>query len=118
MCGEYREHRLSKVFMLPEDEFMLYRFRLLVLLCFIAVGFVPHAPPDRVDAAPSLAIDKPTPFGIGATLANRVRDDEQDAAVALMQEAGVQWAREEIFWHELQPEQGGPYRWRGDGSGF
>lgn len=64
------------------------------------------------------AYSKSDPFGIVATLGNRVRDDEQGAAIALMREAGVQWAREEISWDKLQRTKGGPFLWGGDGSGF
>jgi hypothetical protein len=62
--------------------------------------------------------NKSAPFGMVATLGNRVRDDEQDAAIALMREAGVQWVREEISWDKLQRTKGGPFLWEGDGSGF
>ena len=64
------------------------------------------------------AYSKGEPFGIVATLGNRVRDDEQDKAVALMREAGVQWAREELSWDRIQRERGGPFKWDGDGTGF
>ena len=64
------------------------------------------------------AYDKSEPFGVVATLGNRVRDDEQDAAVALMREAGVQWAREELSWDKIQRVKDGPFIWDGDGSGF
>jgi hypothetical protein len=62
--------------------------------------------------------NKDQPFGVVATLGNRVRDDEQDAAVALMREAGIQWAREEISWDKLQRVKDGPFLWGGDGNGF
>lgn len=64
------------------------------------------------------AYSKDAPFGVVATLGNRVRDNEQDAAVALMREAGIQWAREEISWDKLQRTKDGPFMWGGDGSGF
>ncbi len=96
---------------------MLNRVHALVLLCLVCLPALPTSDPAAADYDVK-AVDKSAPFGVSATLANRVRDDEQDEAIALMQEAGVQWAREEIFWHRLQPQQGGPYRWRGDGSGF
>ncbi len=35
-----------------------------------------------------------------------------------MREAGVQWQREEIFWHEVQPEPRGPFNWSGNAEGF
>jgi hypothetical protein len=53
-----------------------------------------------------------------ATLGNRVRSDDINAAVSLMQEAGVQWQREEIFWDRVQQSPGGPFTWDGNGSGF
>ncbi|NJP05519.1 MAG: hypothetical protein HC837_07815 [Chloroflexaceae bacterium] len=53
-----------------------------------------------------------------ATLGNRVHTTEIDAMIGLMQEAGVQWQREEIFWDRVQKEPGGPMIWTGDGSGF
>lgn len=85
------------------------------LLCtFLLAPSIPAR--ARVSAAPS--VDKSQPFGISATLGNRVRDDEQDTAVKLMQEAGVQWAREEIFWHRVRPQRNGPYLWSGTNNGF
>lgn len=63
-------------------------------------------------------VDKGTPFGIEASLGNRVRADEMDEAVALMQEAGVQWQREEIFWDRVQQQPDGPFTWTGDRSGL
>jgi hypothetical protein len=62
--------------------------------------------------------DKGTPFGVVGSLGNRVRGDELGAAVQLLREAGVQWQREEIFWHAVQQQPGGAYNWNGDGSGF
>lgn len=62
--------------------------------------------------------DKGSPFGVVASLGNRVRTEDINAAVALMREAGVQWQREEIFWHEVQHTPGGPFIWTGDGSGL
>jgi hypothetical protein len=62
--------------------------------------------------------DKSAPFGMSATVANRVRRDEIDAYVGLLREAGVQWAREEFFWHEIQQVPGGPLRWNGDERGM
>src|SRR3954462_10306126 len=62
--------------------------------------------------------DKGSPFGMITSIGNRVRSDEIDAYVALLRESGVQWAREEFFWHKIQPEPGGPFQWNGDGSGL
>jgi hypothetical protein len=62
--------------------------------------------------------DKSSPFGVVAAIANRVRRDEVDAYVRLLREANVQWVREEIFWHEVQFEQGGPFRWGGNDAGL
>ena len=70
----------------------------------------------RTQAA--VIVDKGAPFGIAANLGNRVRSDEQPAMVALMQEAGVQWAREEISWDRVQLERDGPFRWNGDQAGM
>ncbi|MDQ5853766.1 MAG: hypothetical protein M3380_17210, partial [Chloroflexota bacterium] len=97
---------------------MPYRFRALAMLGLMCLAIVPRSTPAGAKASAAAPVDKRSPFGISATLGNRVRDDEQDAAIALMREAGVQWAREEIFWHELQPQQGGPYLWGGNGKGF
>ncbi len=97
---------------------MPFRFRLCVILSLIGILFVPAPTPARAIPGGAAPPDAPTPFGVVATLANRVRDDEQDAAVALLREAGVQWAREEIFWDRLQPRKGGPYLWNGKGGGF
>jgi len=101
------------------------RIRSLFLLLIVAL-FTPavlpwsqpvHANENSRDLA-AQGYDKGQPFGIVATLGNRVRDDEQDAAVALMREAGIQWAREEISWDKLQRTKDGPFMWTGDGSGF
>ncbi len=62
--------------------------------------------------------DKGTPFGMVATLGNRVHASEMATIVQLMKEAGVQWQREEIFWHEVQQTPGGPFRWSGNEQGF
>lgn len=89
----------------------------LLMVALFAPAVLPLSP--SVPAARAArTIDQSMPFGINAHLANRVRDDEQDAAVALMREAGIQWAREEISWDKLQRTKGGPYLWTGDGSGF
>src|SRR5687768_18169984 len=74
--------------------------------------------PAKADDYLAKAYDKGSPFGMNTAFGNRVRDDEQDEAITLLTEAGVQWVREEIFWDRLQPEKGGPYLWGGDGSGF
>ncbi len=73
--------------------------------------------PARSQAQALPRQDKGSPFGVVAALANRVRSDELPAAVSLLREAGVQWQREEIFWHEVQFQPGGPYRWDGDANG-
>jgi hypothetical protein len=75
-----------------------------------------NLPPDAVTGIPWH--NKGAPFGIVASLGNRVRQDEIDAAVALMREAGVQWQREEIFWDRVQKAPGGPFIWTGDGTGM
>jgi hypothetical protein len=53
-----------------------------------------------------------------ASLGNRVRSDEIDTAITLMQEAGVQWQREEILWEKVQTWPGGPFHWSGNEHGF
>lgn len=86
---------------------------LIVLFSSLCVSTVP------LHAEPTLPWrDKGTPFGVVGSLGNRVRSDEMPAAVQLMREAGVQWQREEIFWHEVQTSPGGPYNWNGEDSGF
>lgn len=62
--------------------------------------------------------DKSSPFGMVANIANRVRRDEVPAYVRMLREANVQWVREEIFWHEVQFEGGGPFRWNGNDAGM
>jgi hypothetical protein len=91
----------------------------LLVLC-ITTAFPWHQASfaKELDAVAPRSYDKSQPFGIVATLGNRVRDDEQDTAIAMMREAGVQWAREEISWDKLQRTKGGPFQWAGDGSGF
>ena len=98
-------------------------YALLLAVLVAASAWFPEstlAGPVESAAARPLAqgFDKSAPFGVSATLGDRVRDDEQEAAVALMREAGVQWAREEISWDKLQRTRGGPFLWGGDGSGF
>lgn len=97
---------------------MPIRYRLSILFWIMGLLVWPRPAPAHADDYIAKAYDKSTPFGVVAALGNRIRDDEQDAAVALMREAGVQWAREEISWDRLQPQQGGPYLWSGNGSGF
>lgn len=97
-------------------------FAVVLVVSLIIVIFQPSG--ERVSAheqmrqSTQLSIDKSRPFGVSATLANRVRDDEQAAVVTMMREAGVQWAREELSWDKLQRVQYGPYLWDGDESGF
>lgn len=91
----------------------------LMLLVLIAVWSIPATTPAPVAHAQSLPWqDKGTPFGVVATLGNRVREDEIPTAVQLMKEAGVQWQREEIFWHEVQQRPDEPFNWTGNGRGF
>jgi hypothetical protein len=88
-----------------------------LVLFMLAVAGVAIVPPPTAEAQ-SPSRDKGSPFGMVAALGNRVRSDETDAAVNLLREAGVQWQREEIFWHEVQKEPGGPFTWNGNGNGF
>ena len=44
----------------------------------------------------------PSPFGVVAML--RTRPDELEGAARLAVEAGVRWTREDILWHQVQPE--------------
>ncbi len=90
--------------------------RLLIIVCLLVSALLPGMA-AHANVAVVNSVDKSQPFAISATLGNRVRDDEQNTAVSLMQEAGVQWAREEIFWHQVQSRKGGPYRWTG-ANGF
>ncbi len=93
--------------------------RLCVLVCLLALLLAllpPYAPLAAAPVAP--AVDTASPFGVVATLGNRVRQDELAVAVALLRESGAQWQREEIFWDRVQKESGGPFFWQGDGSGF
>ncbi len=92
--------------------------RLFVILATL-VAFIQPLPTEATTSKQQLPWrDKGTPFGVVAALGNRVRSDEIPAAVQLMREAGVQWQREEIFWHEVQKSPGGPYNWTGNNSGF
>ncbi len=94
----------------------------LLFLLLATLLMLPHSmllPSPSVNAEDKLPWrDKSSPFGIVASLGNRVRQDETDAAVSLLHEAGVQWQREEIFWHEVQKVPNGPFTWNGNGSGF
>lgn len=94
--------------------------RTLQLLTFLtfAVGLwsIPRATVNAQAAIPWG--DKSTPFGMVVSLGNRVRSDEMPTMIALMQEAGVQWNREEISWDQVQFSPGGPYRWDGNDAGF
>ena len=86
-------------------------------LLTVVLGTALLAPQARA-AAPADSPGHDSPFGIAANLGNRVRSDEQPAMIALMREAGVRWAREEISWDRVQLERGRPYRWDGDESGM
>jgi hypothetical protein len=97
---------------------MLHRLLLIPLILIVGVALLPAAVPQPAQAQDLPWRDKGSPFGIVAALANRVRSDEIPVAVQLMREAGVQWQREEFFWHEIQFEPGGAYRWGGNAEGF
>ncbi len=90
--------------------------RFVALLCIWAVVAVAIAPSPAAAQLPWR--DKGSPFAMATAIANRVRADEIDAYVALLREAGVQWTREEFFWHEIQAQPGGPLRWSGDSQGL
>jgi hypothetical protein len=90
-------------------------FSLLILVFLVSVGTISLRP---VPASAVPWSDKGSPFGVVAALGNRVRSDEIPTAVALMREAGIQWQREEIFWHEIQQFPGGPFDWDGNNAGF
>ncbi|NCC32521.1 MAG: hypothetical protein EOM24_10945 [Chloroflexia bacterium] len=95
----------------------MHKFYLLLLLVLVLIAPLLALP--RPTTAQGLSWqDKSTPFGVVAALGNRVRSDEIPAAIALIREAGIQWQREEIFWHEVQKEPGGPYRWGGNEQGM
>lgn len=91
-----------------------YRVGLVLLLMVLLMGMLPVSPP----AAAQSASDKRTPFGVVAAVGNRIRADEVDTAIALMQEAGVQWQREEISWDRVQLLPSGEFQWAGSGDGF
>lgn len=92
--------------------------KLLLRLLLIVVGILALLPARPVGAQDLPWRDKGSPFGVVAALGNRVRSDEIPAAVSLLREAGVQWQREEIFWHEVQHDPGGPFDWDGNDAGF
>ena len=85
-----------------------------LVLLLLAVTLLPA----RRAAAQLPWRDKGTPFGMVTAMANRVRTDETDTYVQMLREAGVQWTREEFFWHKIQPQPDSPYQWNGDGSGL
>jgi Glycosyl hydrolase catalytic core len=97
---------------------MSQRRPVLVLLLAAPLLLVTLLPARRAAADPLPWRDKGSPFGMVTAAANRVRADEIDAYVGLLREVGVQWAREEFFWHVIQPQRGGPFQWNGDGSGL
>lgn len=88
-----------------------------LLLMLFGSFLLPAATQARA-AAPVQTYDKGSPFGINANLGNRVRSDEHATMVGLMQEAGVQWAREEISWDRVEPEKGLGFQWGGNASGM
>jgi hypothetical protein len=97
---------------------LLFRCMLLVTLFLLVGGSSAYVlRPLAAAQVPSWG-DKGSPFGVVAALGNRVRSDEIDRAVALLREAGVQWQREEIFWHEVQKQPDGPYDWDGNEAGL
>jgi hypothetical protein len=49
-----------------------------------------------------------SPFGVVAML--RTRPEEVDSAVRFAEEAGIRWTREDILWHQVQPERNA-WRW-------
>lgn len=90
-----------------------------ILVLLVVVAAIPATTPAPIVEAQSLPWrDKGTPFGVVATLGNRVREDEIPQAIQLMREAGVQWQREEIFWDQVQKQPNDPFRWDGNESGF
>ncbi len=90
-------------------------FRWACLLLVVGVLLICLLP---LSAAAQVATNKSTPFGVVAAVGNRIRADEVATAVALMQEAGVQWQREEISWDRVQLLPAGEFLWRGTGTGF
>src|SRR6266508_6014281 len=91
-------------------------FVALSLATVLLASTLAATPPAAADPLPWR--DKGSPFGMVTAIGNRVRDDEIDSYVGLLREAGVQWSREEFFWHKVQPQQGGPFQWNGDGGGL
>ncbi|KAB8143989.1 hypothetical protein F8S13_08870 [Chloroflexia bacterium SDU3-3] len=92
--------------------------RLLVALFIPILLTVALVPPHEAQAEDLPWRDKSTPFGMVANVANRVRRDEMSSYIQLLQEANVQWVREEIFWHEVQFSPGGEFRWGGNDAGL
>jgi len=88
----------------------------LFALCALLATCVPQA--NAQPSPPLVPIDKSSPYGVVGNLAESVRNDEQKAMVDLIGESGAQWHREEFSWERLQPQRGGPFRWKGDGFGF
>lgn len=100
-------------------HYQIRRFTLFSCIILIVLSLIPASTTPPATLAQSFPWrDKSSPFGVVAALGNRVREDEIDAAVDLMVEAGVQWQREEIFWHEVQYTPGGPFYWTGNESGL
>ena len=92
------------------------RLILRVLLGVFLISCLPWRTPTP--AAARAWGDKSQPFGMIVSLGNRVRADEMPSMIALMQEAGVQWNREEISWDHVQFAPDGEFRWDGNDAGF
>ena len=90
--------------------------RLFLLTSFLFSLLMPIQPTQAQKTQPWG--DKRSPFGVVASLGNRVRSDEMPTMIRLLQESGVQWNREEISWDHVQFASGGDYRWGGDERGF
>ncbi len=91
----------------------------IVLLCIVSVApSLPTIPTTSANPQNMPWHDKSNPFGVVTALGNRVRVDEIDTMTSLMREAGVQWQREEIFWHEVQQVPSGPFNWTGNEHGM
>jgi hypothetical protein len=97
---------------------LFFRFTLFISLVLLVGGSSAYLVRPLAAAQVPPWGDKGSPFGVVAALGNRVRSDEIDRAVGLLREAGVQWQREEIFWHEVQKQPDGPYDWDGNEAGM
>jgi hypothetical protein len=108
----------SNCWLTPRRCGTLASLLLVLALLLPLAGAQPATPAAAQESSPLPWRDKSSPFGVVASLGNRVHEAEIPEMVGLMREAGVQWQREEIFWDRVQKAPGGPFDWDGDGSGL